>query len=33
MKKQLDGTGRKAALPDVEELLLLWIDEMIGEQT
>ena len=27
-KKRLDGGGRKARLPDVEETLMAWIDEM-----
>ena len=26
-KKRLDGAGRKAALPDIEDMLILWIDE------
>lgn len=30
-KQQLHGASRKAALPDVEELLILWIDEVRAE--
>ena len=30
-KRRLDGGGRKAALPGVEEELVIWIDEMRAE--
>ena len=30
-KRRIDGGGRKAALPSVEEELVVWIDEMRAE--